>query len=219
MPRFDKEAVYGRMGSAPVIPVFFNADVDLTLELIEACYQGGIRLFEYTNRGKEAREVFPQLVKAVRKKYPDMMLGVGSIVDGRTAGEFISLGADFVVGPLFNPEVSSVCNSCSIPYTPGCGTVTEIGTALRSGCEVVKIFPGEVLGPAFVKAVLGPMPGTKMMVTGGVDITEENLSAWKKAGAYCVGMGSKLFTKELIQKKDWKRISSLCAEALNVMTR
>jgi len=219
MPRFEKEVVSRQLGATPVVPVFFNADASLTLELIDACYQGGIRLFEYTNRGSEAKDVFPVLVKTVRQKYPDMMLGVGSIVDGRTAGEFISYGADFVVGPLFNIEVSSVCNSCSIPYIPGCGTVTEIGTALRAGSDVVKVFPGEVLGPAFVKAVLGPMPGTKMMVTGGVDITEENLLSWKKAGAYCVGMGSKLFTKELIQKKDWKRISSLCSEALNVMTR
>ena len=129
------------------------------------------------------------------------------------------MGADFVVGPLFNPDVAKVCNRRGVPYTPGCGSVSEVGFAQEAGCDLIKVFPGDVLGPKFVKGLLAPMPWSKLMVTGGVEPTEDNLSAWFKAGVFCVGMGSKLFPKDKIEAKDWQYITNKCREALNIIKK
>ena len=147
-----------------------------------------------------------------------MAIGAGSVVDAPTAALYIQEGADFIVGPLFNPDISKVCNRRNVPYIPGCGSVSEAGFALEAGCDVVKIFPGDVLGPKFVKGLLAPMPWTKIMVTGGVEPTEENLRTWKKSGAYCVGMGSKLFPKERVEAGDWNYITEKCKEALSYLS-
>ena len=187
------------------------------MQVIKACYDGGIRAFEFTNRGDFAHEVFAAVAKYTARECPEMALGAGSITDAPTAALYMQEGADFIVGPLFNPDVAKVCNRRCVPYVPGCGSVTEVGFAQEAGCDIVKVFPGDVLGPKFVKAMLAPMPWTKVMVTGGVEPARENLTGWKNAGAFCVGMGSKLFPKDRIENKDWAYITDKCKEALSYM--
>ena len=174
-----------------------------------------MRAFEFTNRGDFAQEVFSEVCKWAARECPEMILGVGSIVDPATAALYIQLGANFVVGPLFNPDVAKVCNRRCIPYTPGCGSVSEIGFAQEVGCDLCKVFPaGNVGGPSFVKNMKAPMPWSLIMVTGGVEPERENLQAWVKAGVACVGMGSKLFPKEVIAAGDWAAITKKSREAL-----
>ncbi len=215
MARNNKLDVLNKMASAPMVPVFYNKDVEVAIAVVKACYDGGVRLFEFTNRGDFAHEVFAEVSKFVAKECPEMALGVGSVVEPATAALYMQLGADFVVGPLFNPEVAKVCNRRGVPYVPGCGSISEIGFAQESGCDVCKLFPGDVLGPKMVKGLLAPMPWSKIMVTGGVEPTEENLSSWFNAGVFAVGMGSKLFPKDKIADKDWAWISAKCREALS----
>ena len=217
MARFDKIAVLNKIQSTGIVPVFYNSDVEVAKQVVKACYEGGIRAFEFTNRGDFAHEVFAEVVKYAAVECPEMAVGVGSVVDAPTASLYIQLGACFVVGPLFNADVAKVCNRRLIPYTPGCGTVTEVGLAQEAGCDLCKVFPGDVLGPKFVKGLMAPMPWTKIMVTGGVEPTAESISKWFKAGAFAVGMGSCLFPKELMASKDWSAISKICAEAIAVV--
>ena len=200
-----------------IVPVFYNADIEVSKNVVRACYEGGIRAFEFTNRGDFAQEVFAELVKFANKELPGMIMGVGSVVDPATAALYIQLGANFVVGPVFNPAVAPVCNRRLIPYSPGCGSVSEVSAAQEAGCDVCKVFPGDVLGPAFVKDLRGPMPWSQIMVTGGVKPEKSNLEAWFKAGATCVGMGSNLFPKDAIAAKDWARITALCKDALEIV--
>lgn len=219
MARFDKQAVMAKIAQAPMVPVFYHKDLDTAKAVVKACYAGGVRAFEFTNRGDFAHEVFGPLVKWAAEECPDLALGVGSIVDPATAALYMQLGACFVVGPLFNPEVARVCNRRQVPYTPGCGSISEVGFAQEAGCELCKVFPGDVLGPKFVKGLLAPMPWSKLMVTGGVEPTADNLNAWFAAGAFCVGMGSKLFPKDRIAAADWTYISNKCREALALCHR
>ena len=163
------------------------------------------------------RCLFAEVRKFTWAECPDLALGVDSVVGGPIASLFIQMGADFVVGPLFNPDVAKVCNRRCVPYIPGCGSVSEVGFAQEAGCDLIKVFPGDVLGPKFVKGLLAPMPWSKLMVTGGVEPTEENLSAWFKAGVFCVGMGSKLFPKEKIAEKDWQYITNKCQEVFRII--
>ena len=214
MARFDKQAVMAKIGSTGMVPVFYHKDLEVARQVVKACYAGGVRAFEFTNRGDFAHEIFGELVKFAATECPELALGVVSVVDPATAALYIQLGACFVVGPLFNAEVSRVCNRRLVPYTPGCGTVSEIGAAQETGCDLCKVFPGDVLGPKFVKGLMAPMPWSKLMVTGGVEPTEENIKAWFGAGVYCVGMGSKLFPKDKIAAADWDYISDKCREAL-----
>lgn len=203
------------MVSTGMVPVFYHKDIEVSTNVLKACYDGGVRAFEFTNRGDFAQDVFASLVKFAAKECPDMILGIGSIVDPATAALYIQLGANFVVGPLFNPEVARICNRRMIPYTPGCGSVSEIGFAQEAGCDLCKVFPaGNVGGPSFVKNVLGPMPWSLLMVTGAVEPTEENLTAWVKAGVTCVGMGSNLFPAVVMASKEWNKISDLCRQSL-----
>lgn len=220
MARFSKIEVLQTMKDTGMVPVFYNADLELSKQVVKACYEGGVRAFEFTNRGDFAHEIFGELSKWVAKECPEMILGVGSVVDAPTAALYIQLGANFVVGPLFNAEVAKVCNRRLIPYTPGCGSVSEIGAAQEVGCDMTKIFPaGNVGGPSFVKNILAPMPWSMIMATGAVEPTEENLSAWFKAGVTVVGMGSLLFPKEVIAQKDWAAISLKCREALDIIAK
>lgn len=214
MAKFDKQAVMAKIKEAPMVPVFYHKDAEIACKVVKACYDGGVRAFEFTNRGDFAHEVFEQVVKFAAKECPEMAVGVGSVVDPGTAALYMQLGACFVVGPLFNPEVARVCNRRQVPYTPGCGSISEVGAAQEVGCELCKVFPGDVLGPKFVKGLLAPMPWSKLMVTGGVEPTEENLKQWFSAGVYCVGMGSKLFPKDKVAAQDWNFITEKCKEAL-----
>ena len=215
MARFNKMQVLDAIVSTGMVPVYYNKDVEIAKQVVKACYEGGVRAFEFTNRGDFAHEVFAELIKFAAKECPDLVLGVGSIVDAGTASLYLQLGANFIVGPLFNPEIAKVCNRRLVPYTPGCGSVSEIGLAQEVGCDLCKILPaGNVGGPTFVKNIKAPMPWSMIMATGAVEPTEENLSAWFKAGVTCVGMGSKLFPKEMIAAGNWEAISTLCRDAL-----
>lgn len=215
MARFNKMQVLDAIVSTGMVPVYYNKDVEIAKQVVKACYEGGVRAFEFTNRGDFAHEVFAELIKFAAKECPDLVLGVGSIVDAGTASLYLQLGANFIVGPLFNPEIAKVCNRRLVPYTPGCGSVSEIGFAQEVGCDLCKIFPaGNVGGPSFIKNIKAPMPWSMIMATGAVEPTEENLSAWFKAGVTCVGMGSKLFPKEMIAAGNWEAISTLCRDTL-----
>ena len=218
MARFTKIEVLSTMQLTGMVPVFYNADLEVAKQVVKACYEGGVRAFEFTNRGDFAHEIFGSLNKWAAKECPDMILGVGSVVDAPTAALYIQLGANFIVGPLFNPEIAKVCNRRAIPYTPGCGSVSEIGFAQEAGCDLVKIFPaGNVGGPSFVKNIKAPMPWSMIMATGAVEPEEENLTAWFKAGVTVVGMGSKLFPKEVIAQGNWQAISDKCRYALDII--
>mgnify|MGYP000766847929 FL=1 len=218
MAKFDKLAVMQKIGETGMVPVFYHSNAETAKKVIKACYDGGVRAFEFTNRGDFAQEVFAECVKFAAKECPELALGIGSVVDAPTAALYIQLGACFVVGPLFNPDIVPVCNRRLVPYCPGCGTVSEIGKAQELGCDLCKLFPGDVYGPAFVKGMMAPCPWTKLMVTGGVAPTKENLTAWVKAGVYCVGMGSKLFPKEEVAAGNWQYITDKCKEALGYIT-
>ena len=207
MAKFDKLQVLATIQQTGMVPVFYHPDAEVAKQVLKACYEGGVRAFEFTNRAEDH----------VREALPDMILGAGSIPDPATAALYIQLGADFIVSPGFNPEVARVCNRRLIPYVPGCGTVTEVGTAQEAGCDLCKVFPGDVLGPAFVKSILAPMPWSRLMVTGGVKPERANLEAWFKAGVSCVGMGSQLFPKDAVAAGDWARIAQICADSLDII--
>lgn len=211
-------AVMQKMAATKMVPVFYHKDVETAKKVLKACYDGGVRAFEFTNRGDFAHEVFGELVKYAAAECPDMALGVGSVVDPATAALYLQLGACFVVGPLFNPEIAPVCNRRCVPYVPGCGSVSEVGKAQEMGCTVCKLFPGDVLGPKMVKGLMAPMPWSKIMVTGGVEPTRENIRSWLSAGAFCVGMGSKLFPKDRVAAADWAFITDKCSEAIGYAT-
>lgn len=220
MAKFTRLQVYQTMVNTGIVPVFYHSDTEIAKKVLKACYEGGIRAFEFTNRGDFAHEVFAELVRWADKECPEMILGIGSIVDAPTAALYIQSGANFVVGPLLNPEVFKVCNRRQIAYSPGCATVSEIGLAQELGAEIVKVFPGgNVGGPSFVKNIKGPMPWSRIMVTGGVEPTEENLSAWFRAGVTCVGMGSNLFPKEILKNGEWHKITKLCRQSLSIVNK
>jgi len=211
-------AVLAKIKEAPMVPVFYHKDAEVAKKVIKACYEGGVRAFEFTNRGDFAQEVFAECVKFAAKECPELALGIGSVVDAPTAAMYIQLGACFVVGPLFNAEVAPVCNRRLVPYCPGCGSVSEIGKAQELGCDLTKLFPGDVYGPNMVKGLMAPMPWSKIMVTGGVAPEKENLQAWFKAGVFCVGMGSKLFPKDKVAAEDWQYVTDKCREALGYIS-
>ena len=217
MAKYTKLQVIQTMKETGMVPVFYNADIETSRRVLKACYDGGVRVFEFTNRGDFAQEVFGELVKYAATDLPGMIVGTGSVVDPATAAMYIQLGANFIVGPIFNPEVAPVCNRRLIPYCPGCATPSEIGAAQQAGCDICKVFPGDVLGPAFVKAIKAPIHWSQIMVTGGVKPARENLEAWFKAGVPCVGMGSNLFPEDVIAAGEWEKVSTLCAEVLGII--
>ena len=217
MAKYDKLQVLATMQQTGLVPVFYHADAAVAKQVLKACYDGGVRAFEFTNRGDFAQEVFAELVKYAAAELPGMILGIGSVVDPGTAALYLQLGANFVVGPIYNPAVVPVCNRRLVPYCPGCGSASEVSAAQEAGCDLCKVFPGDVLGPAFVKGLRAPMPGSRLMVTGGVKPERANLEAWFKAGVTCVGMGSNLFPQDVIAAGDWPRITALCRYALQII--
>jgi len=217
--RFSKIQVLSVMKETGVVPVFYHNDIAVAKKVLKACYAGGVRAFEFTNRGDFAHEVFGELVKYAAIECPEMIMGIGSIVDAPTASLYIQLGANFIVGPLFNPDVAKVANRRLIPYAPGCGSVSEVGFAQEMGCDLCKVFPGDVLGSAFVKGLKAPMPWSNLMVTGGVKPEENNLKAWFDAGVTCVGMGSNLFPADLIKSENWDGITKLCADTIAIIQK
>ncbi|WP_296942386.1 bifunctional 4-hydroxy-2-oxoglutarate aldolase/2-dehydro-3-deoxy-phosphogluconate aldolase [uncultured Dysgonomonas sp.] len=219
MARFSRIKACQVMAETGMVPVFYHSDLETSKQVLKACYEGGVRAFEFTNRGDFAHEIFGELNKWAAKECPEMILGIGSVVDAGTASLFLQLGANFVVGPLLNPDIFKVCNRRQVAYIPGCGSVSEVGYAQELGAEVVKVFPGDVVGPGFVKGLKAPMPWSNVMVTGGVTPTEENLAKWFSAGVTAVGMGSNLFPKDVIAAKDWSKITEMCKEALAIIAK
>ena len=217
MKRLD---VVLKMREIGAIPLYYNPDIEVCKEVITACYRGGMKLFEFTNRGDMAHELFAELVKWGRKEMPDLVLGVGTVVDAGTASIYIQLGAKFIVSPLLNEDMARVCNRRKVLWIPGCATASEIGLAEELGAEVVKLFPGPTVGGAkFLKAYLGPCPWSSIMPSGGVSPTLENLSLWFEAGAFCVGMGSQLITSEIIASKEYDKLQKVSAEAMAIIQK
>lgn len=218
MARFSRIKVAQTMQDTGMIPVFYHKNAETCKQVIMACYKGGVRVFEFTNRGDFAHEVFAELNKWAAVSCPDMILGVGSVVDSGTASLYLQLGANFIVSPILDEETARVCNRRKVAWSPGCGSLNDISHAEELGAEIVKIFPGSSVGGAeFVKAVKGPCPWSSIMPTGGVEPTEENLSKWFNAGVCCVGMGSKLFPATVISSCNWEYITDKCKEVLDII--
>lgn len=217
MSRFTRLQVATTILETGIIPLYYHKDPGICRNVLKACYDGGIRVFEFTNRGDFAHEVFRDLNQYAAQELPEMILGVGSVVDPGTTSLYIQLGASFIVSPVLNEEMSRICNRRKILWSPGCGSVSEISRAEELGAEIIKIFPAsQVGGPKFIEAVKGPMPWTNIMPTGGVDTSEENLKAWFQAGAACVGMGSQLFLKSWIESGDFGQITATCRKVLEL---
>ncbi|CAN7176306.1 bifunctional 4-hydroxy-2-oxoglutarate aldolase/2-dehydro-3-deoxy-phosphogluconate aldolase [Caulobacter sp. BE254] len=216
----DRMAVLTALMDQGVIPVFYHPDVEVCKKVIQACADGGAPCIEFTNRGDFASHVFYEVTRHFASADPRVIMGVGSIVDAPTAGIYIANGAKFVVGPILNADVAKVCNRRKIPYSPGCGSASEISYAEELGCEIVKVFPGSsVGGPDFIKAVLGPMPWTRIMPTGGVDPDEASVKKWFGAGIVAAGMGSKLITQELLDAGDYAGITAKVRETVELIKK
>jgi 2-dehydro-3-deoxyphosphogluconate aldolase/(4S)-4-hydroxy-2-oxoglutarate aldolase len=206
------------MEQAGMIPVFYHPDPEICFEVIKACFKGGLRVFEFTNRGDYAHEVFSIVNKRLAQELPEVIIGTGSVMDAGTASLYIQVGTNFIVSPVIKEDIAMACNRRKILWSPGCGSVTEISRAEELGAEIVKIFPGtQVGGPKFVQAVKGPMPWTSIMPTGGVEPTEENLSAWFKAGVTCVGMGSQLISKEIVNTRNFALLEEKVRTACEIL--
>jgi 2-dehydro-3-deoxyphosphogluconate aldolase / (4S)-4-hydroxy-2-oxoglutarate aldolase len=206
MARFTAEAVYKKLNDTRLIPLFNYADAEVCKHVIKACYNSGLKVFELTNRDTMALEVFRQLVPWAEKECPDLSLGAGTILDDVTAEDFMDIGADFIVAPIFDRGTAKACRKRNIPYIPGCMTPTEMLKAYNAGSQVVKLFPGGTVGPDFVKAVLAPLPQLKIVVTGGIQFDEASVKKWFDAGAFALGIGSSVFTKDRISRKDYGSI-------------
>jgi len=207
MAKFMKHEVIGKILEIGLVPLFYNGDVEVAKKIVHACVKGGAKVVEFTNRGDFAYQVFSELAKWCNKEFDDVILGIGSVIDPMTAALYINCGANFVVSPVFNPEIAKICNRRKVPYMPGCGTPSEISAAEEMGCDIIKIFPGNRLKPEFIKSVRGPCSWVNLMPTGGVDATKESISSWIKAGAVAVGMGSRLVRKDLVAAGDFDAIT------------
>jgi 2-dehydro-3-deoxyphosphogluconate aldolase/(4S)-4-hydroxy-2-oxoglutarate aldolase len=217
MAKYSRLEVAQVMKETGMVPLFFHSDIELGKQVIKACFEGGARLMEFTARGDFAHEVFGELNKYALKECPGMILGVGSVTDAAQASLYMALGANFIVTPVLREDIAVVCNRRKVLWSPGCGTLTEIARAEELGCEIVKLFPGDIYGPKFVKGIKGPQPWTSIMPTGGVTPEEANLKAWFDAGVTCVGMGSQLISSEVLKNKDMEGLKTKVAEALAII--
>ncbi len=219
MAQFTRIQVIKVMEETGMVPLFYHPDVELGKKVLKACYDGGARLLEFTARGDFAFEVFHELNKFAIKELPDMVMGVGSITDAAAASMFMQMGANFIVTPTFREDIAIVCNRRKVLWSPGCGTLTEINRAEELGCEIVKLFPGDIYGPGFVKAIKGPQPWTSVMPTGGVSTDEDNLKGWFSAGVTCVGMGSQMISKDILTNKDFAGLEKRVKETLALIKK
>ena len=219
MAQFSRIEVVQQMKESGMVPLFYHSDSEVAKAVLKACYDGGARLMEFTNRGDFAFEIFTDLIKYALAELPGMILGVGSVTDAAAASQYMLAGANFVVTPVFREDIAFVCNRRKVLWSPGCGSLTEIANAEEWGCELVKLFPGSTYGPGFVKAIKGPQPWTSIMPTGGVSTEEENLRGWFDAGVTCVGMGSKLISKEILANKDYHALETEVRSVLELIRR
>lgn len=219
MARYTRLEVVRVIQETGMVPLFYHSDIEIGKKVLKACYDGGARLMEFTARGDFAFEVFSELNKYALKELPGMMMGVGSITDAAAASMYMQMGASFVVTPSLREDIAIVCNRRKVLWSPGCGSLTEINKAEELGCELIKLFPGSTYGPGFVKAIKGPQPWTSIMPTGGVSIEEANLRAWFDAGVTCVGMGSKLISKEVLEQKDFEGLEKKVTDTLKLIEK
>lgn len=217
MARFTRIEVARAMQQTGLVPLFFCDDVEKSKKVVKACYDGGARLLEFTARGDFAHEIFSELSKYAAIEIPQMIMGVGSVTDAAQASLYMSLGANFVVTPVLREDIALVCNRRKVLWSAGCGSLQEIARAEELGCEIVKLFPGGTYGPSFVKAIRGPQPWTSIMPTGGVSPDKENLKTWFDAGITCVGMGSKLISKEIIRNEEYTKLQQLVEKTINII--
>ena len=206
MAQYSRIQVINKMMELRMVPLFYNSDFQVAKNILQACYNGGARLIEFTNRGDFAIEVFSKLIKFASKELPGMIVGIGSVTDSAAASQYMLLGANFVVTPVFREDIAIVCNRRKVLWIPGCGSLSEIAKAEEMGCELIKLFPGNVYGPDFIKSVKAPQPWSSIMPTGGVSIEKSNLLGWFKGGADCVGLGSQLISKEVLINQDFKKL-------------
>jgi len=214
MAQYTRHQVITEMHNSGMIPLFYDPNIEISKNIVQACYQGGARLLEFTHRGDFAHEVFRELIRFANESLPGMIIGVGSVTDAASASYYLMNGANFIVTPVFREDIAIVCNRRKVLWSPGCGSLTEIAKAEEMGAEIVKLFPGNIYGPEFIKAIKGPQPWTSIMPTGGVTTEKENLKAWFDAGVSCVGLGSKLISKELVKNQDYDQISNTIKKTL-----
>ena len=214
MAQYSRIQVIQQMEESGMVPLFYHPDIEVAKSVLKACYDGGARLMEFTNRGDFALEIFTDLIKYAIAELPGMILGVGSVTDAASASQYMLAGANFVVTPVYREDIAIVCNRRKVLWSPGCGSLTEIAQAEEMGCELIKLFPGSTYGPGFVKGIKGPQPWTSIMPTGGVSTEESNLRGWFDAGVTCVGMGSKLISKEILANKDYATLQKNVASTL-----
>ena len=215
MARFRRLETLQIIAGSGLVPIFYNADLKVAMDVAQAVHRGGSRILEFTNRGEEAPRVFAKLVRRCREELPDLILGIGTVSDPATAALYLSMGADFVVSPVLSPEVIRLSNRRKVPVLPGCGSATEIAAAEELGCEIIKVFPADALGgPNFIKAVLGPSPWSSLMPTGGVSLNAASVQSWIRAGAVAIGMGSALLAKDVVAKGDFQTVTEQVGQVL-----
>lgn len=217
MAQYSRIQVIRQMEESGMVPLFYHSDIKVVKSVVKACYDGGTRLIEFTNRGDLAIDIFSELMSYVISELPSLIVGVGSVTDAESASRYMMAGANFVVTPVFRNDIAVVCNRRKVLWAPGCGSLTEITKAEEMGCELVKLFPGGTYGPSFVKAIKGPQPWTLIMPTGGVTTEENNLRGWFDSGVLCVGIGSKLISKEILLNKDYVTLKKDVAKTLNII--
>lgn len=200
-----------------ILPLYYNDDETVTLDILKSLYKAGIRAVEYTSRGESALSNFKKMIEIRNAEMPEMLLGIGTIKNVKQTEEYYKAGADFFISPGFVAEVAAFLIPKDILYSPGCMTPTEIITAEAAGVTFIKLFPGNALGAGFMSAIKDVFPNLKFMPTGGVDTTKENIESWFKAGVSAVGMGSKLISKDLMAAKDYSAIENETKKVLEII--
>jgi 2-dehydro-3-deoxyphosphogluconate aldolase/(4S)-4-hydroxy-2-oxoglutarate aldolase len=214
MANFEQPKVIEEILRIGLVPVFYNSEKSTSKKIVQACVAGGATVVEFTNRGKAAFDVFDELLTWTQKELPDVIVGSGTILDHATATNYLDRGANFIVGPIYNPEVATLCNQKKVAYIPGCLTPSEIIAAEKNGADIIKVFPGSTVGPEFIKALHGPCPWLKLMPSGGVEVTQQNISSWIQAGAAALNIGSNLIRKDLVKAGDFTSIKNMVADCI-----
>lgn len=212
-----KEKLLQLIPEQGILPLYFYKDTEVSLQVLKALYNSGIRTVEYTNRGEAALQNFKKMRQLCDSELKEMYLGIGTIKNGESAKTFINAGADFIISPGLVEDVAKIADENNMLWIPGCMTPTEIIKAENLGAKMIKLFPGNILGPEFMSAIKALFPNLLFMPTGGVDLDKENIASWLKAGVCAVGMGSKLISKQLLEEKNYSKIEELSKQALDIL--
>lgn len=204
------------MKSTGIVPMFYHGEADVARKIVDACYEGGVRAIEFTNRGPNAFEVFKSILDHATQ-LPGLIIGVGTILDARTTEKYIKAGAPFIVSPILQPEMADMCARYDTLWIPGAATLTEVVAAKVKGAAIIKVFPASVLGPGFISSILPVVPDLQLMATGGIEPSYESLTEWFKAGIVCAGLGSQLITKEILSRQDWAILRHKVSDAIHII--